>query len=106
MRSGLFVSVTDVSSFWHSQNYYWSSCADFTGLANDGVAFVIHETIYYGTGNHVDFAESHRFFAFDLSSLQWEEVALFPMNGGQYCSVFVLEKMLIFLVGHLPFFIY
>ncbi len=68
----------------------WISLPDFPGLArDDGSAFVIGNTAYCGTGVTSTMGPQVDFYAFDMISSTWTEVASLPgWASRQYCTAF------------------
>ena len=79
----------------HSSAQPWLQIQDFTGTErDDGVAFVIQNTAYVGTGLASWFAELGSFRALNLSSETWSAVASLPAGKErQYACAFSIKKL-------------
>jgi N-acetylneuraminic acid mutarotase len=68
----------------------WQALPDFPGLArDDGSAFVIGNKAYCGTGVTSTMGPQIDFYAFDMPSASWSQVASLPeWAARQYCTAF------------------
>lgn len=71
----------------------WAQLPDFPGLQrDDGVACVVNNKAYVGTGNN-GFALEKDFYCFDLSTYSWTPIASMPSGAErQYASVFTYSN--------------
>lgn len=88
MKSLLFAFVLLVALPCSAQN--WQQLSDFPGVArDDGAAFIIGGTAYFGTGLTPWWAPTNDFYGFDLSTETWFSITPLP-NGEerQYATAF------------------
>ncbi len=79
----------------------WQQLSDFPGVArDDGAAFIIGDTAYFGTGLTPWWAPTSDFYGFDLSTETWFSVAALPnSNERQYAAAFSDSSQFGFIFG-------
>ena len=77
-------------SFSGANAQNWQRLADFPAAAvDDGVAFRIGDTAYFGTGLSPWFSDQYQFHAFDLANETWLSMPDLPPSAGrQYSAAF------------------
>ncbi len=69
----------------------WQQLPDFPGTARDDAAsFVLHGTIYVGTGFEAGFNLTNDWWRFDPNTDTWTAVASMPTTPRQYCTAFTI----------------
>ncbi|MCR9153582.1 MAG: hypothetical protein NXI09_05690 [Bacteroidetes bacterium] len=82
----------------HCQN--WQALSPFPGTAvDDGLAFSIGDTAYFGSGLSPWFSAQHQFQAFNLVSETWQSVQDLPATKGRQYAVAFADSQYAFVFG-------
>lgn len=86
----IFLSLITKASF--GQLYGWANDLTIDGLGrDDAVCFTLDQIVFFGTGNHGGFNESNQFYAFNIRTSEWQDVAPFAGQARQYALVEEVE---------------
>ncbi len=79
MKKAILLFITFILFSQEFKGQAWTQLTDFPGLErDDGVAFVINNKAYCGSGLKVGWVLAGDFYSFDLSSETWTAVASMP----------------------------
>lgn len=81
MKKNFFLFITYILFLGEFKAQVWAQLTDFPGLQrDDGVAFVINNKAYCGSGLQVGWVLAGDFYSFDLATETWTAVASLPVG--------------------------